>query len=115
LAHAATRAFLRQLIDEGAAVAAAAGHVLADGFAEAAMGRTATMPATFRASMAEDLERGRRLELRWLSGRMHGLGEQLGVPTPAHWAVYCGLLLHADGSAAGAPGAAASGPRGAPA
>jgi 2-dehydropantoate 2-reductase len=94
-----TRDFLRQLLAEGVSVAAAAGHVLSDGFVDMALGRIATMPPNFRASMAEDLDRGRRLELPWLSGRMHGLGQQYGVPTPAHSAVYCGLVLHAHGSA----------------
>ena len=57
-------------------------------------------PPQTRASMAEDLERGKPLELRWLSGRVHGLGQQLGVPTPAHSAVYRGLILYADGAGA---------------
>jgi len=89
--------FLRQLIDETLAVAAAAGHALPVGFADAAMGRIAAMPPNFRASMAEDLEHGRRLELPWLSGRVHGLGLELGVPTPGHSAVYRGLVLYAGG------------------
>ena len=38
------------------------------------------------------------LELPWLSGRMHQLGQQLGVPTPAHTAVYRGLVLKVGGS-----------------
>jgi len=56
------------------------------------------MPASFRSSMAEDLERGNRLELRWLSGRVHALGLEHGVPTPAHTAVFRGLVLHEGGS-----------------
>jgi 2-dehydropantoate 2-reductase len=38
--------------------------------------------------------------LPWLSGRMHQLGLQLGVPTPAHSAVYRGLVLKAQAKAA---------------
>ena len=53
-------------------------------------------PPSFRSSMSEDLERGKPLELPWLSGRMHQLGQQLGVPTPAHTAVYRGLVLKAS-------------------
>jgi len=97
LANAETSTFLRQLIDETSTVAAAAGHALPAGFADAAMGRIAAMPYNFRASMAEDLDNGRRLELPWLSGRVHGLGLELGVPTPGHSAVYRALLLHAQG------------------
>jgi 2-dehydropantoate 2-reductase len=97
LAHPETRAFVRQLIDEGVAVAAAAGQPLKEGYAEASMEGIGAMPANFRSSMAEDLDRGRRLELRWLSGRLHALGLELGVATPAHTAVYRGLVLHENG------------------
>lgn len=41
-------------------------------------------PPTMRASMALDLERGNRLELPWLGGKVAELGRQLGVPTPTH-------------------------------
>ncbi len=97
LGNPETRAFLQQLLDEGVAVAGAAGHALPQGFADASLAGIAAMPPNFRSSMAEDLDRGRRLELPWLSGRMHGLGREHQVPTPAHTAVYRGLLLHAQG------------------
>ena len=100
LGHPVTRAFQRQLVDEAVAVAQARGLVLRDGLADEVMTRLAAMPPTFRSSMAEDLERGNRLELPWLSGRVHALGLALGVPTPAHAAVHAGLVLHADGAAA---------------
>ena len=48
--------------------------------------------------MANDLARGRAIEVAWLSGRMHTLGIEFGVPTPAHTAVYRALHLHAKGS-----------------
>jgi 2-dehydropantoate 2-reductase len=47
--------------------------------------------------MAYDLAQGRPIELPWLSGRMHALGDELGVPTPAHTAVYRALHLYAGG------------------
>jgi 2-dehydropantoate 2-reductase len=34
--------------------------------------------------MLEDLERGRRLELPWLSGAVARMGAEAGVPTPVH-------------------------------
>lgn len=98
IANPDTRAFLRQLLDEGAAIAAACGHAMASGIAATMLERIASMPPSFRSSMAEDLEHARRLELKWLSGRMHELGLLRGVPTPAHTAVYRGLVLHADGA-----------------
>ena len=41
-------------------------------------------PPAMKASMALDLERGNRLELPWLGGKVVELGRQLGVPTPTH-------------------------------
>jgi 2-dehydropantoate 2-reductase len=92
-----TREFLRQLLDEGVAVAKAAGHAVSGHFAENAMSKIAMMPPSFRSSMAEDLERKKPLELQWLSGRVHGLGIEYGVPTPGHSAVYRALVLYANG------------------
>ena len=42
------------------------------------------MPPAMKASMALDLDRGNRLELPWLGGKVVELGRQLGVPTPTH-------------------------------
>jgi 2-dehydropantoate 2-reductase len=100
LAHPETRILQRQLIDEAIAVGRAAGFPMRDGFTDEVMGRLAAMPPSFRSSMAEDLERGKPLELRWLSGRVHALGQQLGVPTPAHSTAYRGLVLHENGKPA---------------
>jgi hypothetical protein len=55
-------------------------------------------PPAQRASMANDLNAGRRLELEWLSGRMHTLGLQYAVPTLAHTAAYRGLVIHTNGA-----------------
>jgi len=97
LQHPETRALQRQLIGEAVAVARATGAALRDGLADEVMGKLTAMPPSFRSSMAEDLERGKPLELQWLSGRVHQLGLQLGVPTPGHSAVFRGLVLHAPG------------------
>jgi 2-dehydropantoate 2-reductase len=97
--HSETRAFLRQLVEEGIAIAVASGCNLDVAFADATMAFSASFPPGVRSSMAEDLERGKRLELNWLSGRLHALGITHGVPTPAHSAVYRGLALYANGVA----------------
>ena len=97
LSNPQTRQFQRQLIDECVAVARAGGQAVRPALADEVMDKLSKMPGTFRSSMSEDLERGKPLELPWLSGRVHGLGAELGVPTPAHSAVYCGLVLHAQG------------------
>ena len=51
-------------------------------------------------SMHHDLERGNRLEVRWLSGGVVALGEQVDVPTPLNRAITDILALHADGRSA---------------
>jgi 2-dehydropantoate 2-reductase len=54
-------------------------------------------PPTMRASMALDLERGNRLELPWLGGKVAELGRQLGVPTPTHGVMYAMLKPYVMG------------------
>jgi 2-dehydropantoate 2-reductase len=41
-----------------------------------------------KASMALDLERGNRMELPWLGGKVVALGRELGVATPTHGMMY---------------------------
>ena len=97
---AETKAFLMQLIDEVWQVAVAAGHRLPEGARETCYAVLERHPAEAWSSMAEDLRHGRRLELRWLSGRVHDLEIQFGILTPANSAVFCGLLLHEMGGQA---------------
>jgi 2-dehydropantoate 2-reductase len=99
LAHPETRALQRQLLEEGVAVGRAAGKVKRDDLVDDVMTKLAAFPYSFRSSMAEDLERGKPLELRWLSGRVHQLGIEYGVPTPGHSVVYRALVLHENGAA----------------
>jgi 2-dehydropantoate 2-reductase len=98
LAHPETRAFQRQLVDEAVAVAHASGVAVRADFADVVMGRLDKIPPSVRSSMAGDLAAGKPLELRWLSGRVHGLGLEMGVPTPAHSAVFRGLVLYEQGA-----------------
>ena len=100
LGHPETRAFQRQLVDESVALGRAAGKLARNELADEIMTKLAAMPAAFRSSMSEDLERGKPLELQWLSGRVHHLGLQYGVATPGHTVVYRALLLHAHGNMA---------------
>jgi 2-dehydropantoate 2-reductase len=85
---------------EVAAVAKAKGVGLAHDYVDKRLAfvRTGT-PPTMKASMAHDLERGNRLELDWLSGKVSALGRELGVPTPANDAIYAMLKLHRMGGA----------------
>jgi 2-dehydropantoate 2-reductase len=90
--------FLEQLRDEGMAVAAAAGHRMAEGYEAKVTALWKSFPAETKSSMAIDLGRGKPIEIAWLSGRIHTLGAELGVMTPAHTAVYRALHLHSVGS-----------------
>jgi 2-dehydropantoate 2-reductase len=47
--------------------------------------------------MLEDLERGRRIELPWLSGAVVRLGREVGVPTPIHAFISTVLKPYVDG------------------
>ncbi len=99
-----SRALLIQLFEEGMAIASAAGHAMPPSFFEENMRLFDEMAPGVRTSMSEDLEAGRRLELPFLSGRVHGLGVELGVPTPAHTTAFRALALYADGRQPDAPG-----------
>jgi 2-dehydropantoate 2-reductase len=60
---------------------------------------TSHAPPAMKASMALDLDRGNRLELPWLSGKVAELGGQLGIPTPTHSMMYAMLKPYVMGAA----------------
>jgi 2-dehydropantoate 2-reductase len=95
------RGFFRALMEEAYAVGKAKGVALAPDFIE---GRMAFMMNTvepgMKASMAHDLDRGNRLELDWLTGKVRALGRALNIPTPASDTVYTVLKLHRMGKQA---------------
>jgi 2-dehydropantoate 2-reductase len=62
----------------------------------------AAMAPDAKSSMLHDLERGRRLELPWLSGAVVRIGAELGVPTPTHRFIATVLRPYVNG-ASGAP------------
>ena len=95
---AETRAMLREGLREACAVARAKGIALPDDFVEGTLTRCDRLPYEMKSSMLQDLERGRRLELPWLSGAIVRLGHEVGVPTPTHAFITTALRLHADGS-----------------
>jgi 2-dehydropantoate 2-reductase len=92
-----TCAMLHAGLEEAYAVARARGVGLADDFVEATLAHCDRLPFEMKSSMLQDLERGRRLELPWLSGTVARLGRELGVPTPTHSFIAASLKLHADG------------------
>ncbi|HEX5498382.1 MAG TPA: 2-dehydropantoate 2-reductase, partial [Thermomicrobiales bacterium] len=86
-----SRALFHDLMREVVAVGRASGVDLPADFADAQLKFGDGVPETMKASMAHDLERGHRLELDWLAGKVVALGRKLGVPTPANAAVYAVL------------------------
>ena len=56
------------------------------------------LPPQSKSSMLEDLERGRPLELPWLSGAIVRIGEEVGVPTPTHRLIVTLLRPHIHGT-----------------
>src|ERR1700760_3697458 len=55
-------------------------------------------PPAMKASMALDLERGNRMELPWLGGKVVALGRELGVATPTHGLMYALLKPYIMGA-----------------
>jgi 2-dehydropantoate 2-reductase len=71
-------------IDEAIAVGTARGIVFPSDIIESTLGMIKGFPPGSKSSMLEDLERGRPLELPWLSGAVARLGQEAGVATPTH-------------------------------
>ena|SRR5690242_3439253 len=95
-----TRQFLLDLMREVVAVGRAHGVALPEDFAEQRLKFADTMHTDMIASMYHDLQHGKPLELKWLSGGVVDLGAAVGVPTPLNRAVRDVLILHADGKRA---------------
>jgi len=83
----ATWQLFRRILEEVAALARASGVDLADDAVDQIMKFAETIPPANRASLAQDV----------LHGHAARLGERLGVPTPAIFAVYAALAPHAAG------------------
>ena len=99
-AHAPTWAMYRAVLEEGAAVARAAGIPLAADAVDTLMKAAAALADGALSSMYHDLVHGRPLELDALHGHLVRLGRRHGVPTPMASAIYAALLPHASGSRA---------------
>ena len=96
--HDETLAFFRQLLDENVAVADARGQTFSVADADAIVELFRNQPYEQKSSMLVDVENGKPLELPWLSGRVHQLGQELGIPTPANSAVWAALVPYVNGA-----------------
>lgn len=95
--HPQSRAFLLDLMREVVAVGRAHGVPLPEAYAEQRLEFADTVSPEMTSSMHHDLERGNRLEVRWLSGGVVELGQAAGVATPLNRAVADILSVHAAG------------------
>ena len=97
-AHPATRALLLDALREVVALARAEGVAVDEDFAERQLTFIDALAPTTTSSMAQDLLRGRPLELEWLNGTVVRRAVARGLATPVHRAIHAGLVLHADGA-----------------
>ena len=82
---------------EAADVGRAKGIALPADAVERIAEATKHFPPGMKASMALDLDRGNRLEVPWLSGKVAELGRQFGIPTPTHGMMYAMLKPYVMG------------------
>jgi 2-dehydropantoate 2-reductase len=88
----------RAAIDEVVSLAHAMNIALADDIAQRTLAVLQRFPPGMYASMANDLLRGRRLELESLSGYIVRKGRELGVATPVHAMAYACLKPYLHGA-----------------
>jgi 2-dehydropantoate 2-reductase len=95
------RNFYRALMEEARAVGKASGVEVPESYIDQRMTfLTSKVDPSMKASMAHDLDRGNRLELDWLNGKVAALGDKYGIDTPASDEVVAKLAAHKMGRAA---------------
>ncbi len=96
-------AMLQAACEETIAVGRARGVPLPDVVMTEILGMVHALPPVAKASMLEDLERGKRLELPWLSGAVVRLGAEAGVATPIHRFIATVLTPFVNGTPSAGP------------
>ena len=91
-----SRALLLDIMREVVTVGRAHGVPVPEDHAEQRLKFADGVSPDMTSSMYHDLERGNRLEVRWLSGGVE-LGQEAGVETPLNRAVADILAVHANG------------------
>jgi 2-dehydropantoate 2-reductase len=93
-------AMMQSAIEEAVHVGRARGVPLPEPLMDEIMRMVTALPPESKSSMLEDLERGKRLELPWLSGAIVRLGREAGVPTPIHQFIATALKPFVNGTPA---------------
>ena len=96
-----TRAFLLDVMREVVAVGRAHGVALPEDYAQVRLQLADDVSPDMTSSMHHDLQRGNRLEVRWLAGGVVELGRAKAIPTPLNRAIADILALHAEGPSHG--------------
>lgn len=94
------RGMFSAVLREALAVGRAKGITLSDDYFDRQMAFADGLPHEMRASMANDLAAGRRLEAPWLCGAVVRLGRELGVPTPVNETIFAALKPYVNGTPA---------------
>jgi len=87
----------RAAVAEAAALGKARGINLPEMIADDTWATVQQMPPMMRASTAIDLEKGRPLEVDWLSGAVDRLSKAAGLDAPVNRILHALLLPHRDG------------------
>ncbi len=92
-----TATLFRQAMDETEAVGRAVCPDLPQGIAEEQWNFMLGLPGEIHASMLDDLNRGKPLELNYLSGDVVRIGRMHGIATPLHELVTAALQPYVNG------------------
>ncbi len=90
-------ALLRQLLRETLEVARAVGVSLDSDHEQFVFSVYSQQPPEQTSSLMCDIKAGKPTELPWLSGRIHALGKQYGIATPAHSTTWLALAAYNSG------------------
>jgi 2-dehydropantoate 2-reductase len=90
-------AMMETALRESIAVARGKQIRLPENYYDEVLASLRSLPPHAKSSMLEDLERGRRIELPWLSGAMVRIGHEVGVDTPTHRLIATLLQPHVNG------------------
>ncbi len=90
-----TRQLAVDSMDEVIAVAKARGITLPSDITSNILAAVEKIDPAWKTSMCNDLEAGKVIEVDSISGFLHRLGEELGVPTPVHSVAYRALKPYA--------------------
>ncbi|MEN3974497.1 2-dehydropantoate 2-reductase [Emcibacter sp. SYSU 3D8] len=98
LADPELSAMVDAAVEEAVSVGRAKGVELHEKAASRVQKSVRMAPYDTKASMLIDLERGKKMELPWLSASVARWGEELGVPTPTHKFIAAALKPYAAGA-----------------